>query len=647
MQASAVNAFEYYEYEVEQEPEPETPIMPPPDNQGTHEEMITRQPPIDEYTPEGLLLVRITKASPPAKRTSSVDSDAATSRSLRPRIPPPPPVPHPDRALRNVHANALTARTLSRQEGADWHPQSGLSWRAFFMTVGEHLVKLYYPEWINLFRNHEVEVAASHTEAELLWGILVKCKQSTVPLWGQSLEQLQFQASGHSGLNCPTNYFHGRVCKSIMYMASDSFFNLKKASKGSSTCSRTLLELGKVGWVEPPWRMRVVADARLKDIIREVRAMLDTNTLGEHVTIIVGWAASDFSDCFGRNPKTTPEAVRNNFTELCMLLSQSPRSVIMLLGNAAEWRLDDRYDEWMSVCRDEASIFGILTHDLMTVIPQMRKHVSAAGYIDQWHFSCNDENKGVQAEAILLLFQTIELLRPSEYSYSQHVAHSWYCPRAYVRCQCGSMIPNVPQAKHDHWRDCELLGHLSFEEVPWRFCQPMACWSDDHCIRCGIRFVVGNIIPRAEATLQSSQLPMIGDEETAPETYAEDAIVQETVESPTLAADVDDLAVADEPAEETDTTEEAAPETHGVAPVTWLSNGVEVKMEDFDNLREACGSQSKFLRMKAENERSTALSRGTTVAPDPAENEGVDHMALDANILLALSEKEVKSEGES
>ena len=47
-QADAVNQFEYYEYEVE--PEPETPIMPPPNNQDTHEEMITRQPPIDEYT---------------------------------------------------------------------------------------------------------------------------------------------------------------------------------------------------------------------------------------------------------------------------------------------------------------------------------------------------------------------------------------------------------------------------------------------------------------------------------------------------------------------------------------------------------------------------------------------------------------------
>ncbi len=175
----------------------------------------------------------------------------------------------------------------------------------------------------------------------------------------------------------------------------------------------------------------------------------------------------------------------------------------------------------------------------------------------------------------------------------------------------------------------------------------MACWSDDHCIKCGIRFVVGNIIPRAEATLQSSQLPIIGDEETAPVTYAEDAIVQETVESPTLAADVDDLAVADEPAEETDTTEEAAPETHGVSPVTWLSNGVEVKMEDFDNLREACGSQSKFIRMKAEKERSTALRRGTTVATDAVENDGAEHMALDANILLALSEAQVKREGEA
>ena len=42
--------------------------------------------------------------------------------------------------------------------------------------------------------------------------------------------------------------------------------------------------------------------------------MLDTNTTHEHVTLMVGWAASDWSDCFGHNPKTTPEVVRNNFT---------------------------------------------------------------------------------------------------------------------------------------------------------------------------------------------------------------------------------------------------------------------------------------------------------------------------------------------
>jgi hypothetical protein len=261
------------------------------------------------------------------------------------------------------------------------------------MTVAEHLVLTYMPESINLFRQHETIVASTRGEAGLLWQILVKTKQQNVPLWGRSEKELQFLASGCSGLDCPSNYFQGRVNSSVMNFASDSFFNLKKATKGNSTCTRTLLELGMAGgWVEPPWRLRVVSDARLKDIIREVKNMLATGPQGEHVTIIVGWAASDFSDCFTRNPKRTPESVRDTFTELCVLLAQSPRSIIMLLGTAAEWRLDDRYDEWMAVCRDEAAEFGILTHDLMTIIPQLRKHVTVNGNVDQWHFACNDSN---------------------------------------------------------------------------------------------------------------------------------------------------------------------------------------------------------------------------------------------------------------
>jgi hypothetical protein len=198
-----------------------------------------------------------------------------------------------------------------------------------------------------------------------------------------------------------------------MYLASDSFFNLKK-TQGSNTCARTLFELGQSHYVDPPWKMHVISGARLPGLILEIKSMLAGNVNHDHVTLMVGWAASDWSDCFGHGGTNNPEAVRNNFTELCMLMSQSPRSVIMLIGTAAEWRLDDRYDEWMEICRDEAAIFGILTHNLMTVIPKMKKHISAWGVVDQWHFASSDENKGIQADMVLLLLQTIELLRPSE-----------------------------------------------------------------------------------------------------------------------------------------------------------------------------------------------------------------------------------------
>ena len=138
-----------------------------------------------------------------------------------------------------------------------------------------------------------------------------------------------------------------------------------------------------------------------------------------------------------------------------MLMSQSPRSVIMLIGTAAEWRLDDRYDEWMA-------IFGILTHNLMTVIPKMKKHIDSWGAVDQWHFSASDENKGIQADIILLLLQMIELLRPSEYHWSHHVAHSWDCPNALVQCRCRTLLRNRPQDKYDHWLYVRVTSRSRF-----------------------------------------------------------------------------------------------------------------------------------------------------------------------------------------
>ena len=247
-----------------------------------------------------------------------------------------------------------------------------------------------------------------------------------------------------------------RLRKSNIFIATDSFFNLRKV-QGSNTCSRTLLELVTEGYQAPKWVMHVQSGARLVDLIKLVKDFLKRSPGNASATIVIGWAASDLADCISKNMDLTQTL--HLFCELCMLLSQSPRSIILTLGNAHEWGLDEKWDEYMAICRDEAKLYGILTHDFMTVIPKLQKHRTKWG-IDPWHFASTDDNKSIQAQALYDIIHCLELLRPSSVEWSIQMAHSWDCPHAFVRCICGITMQNTDFEKITHWKFCQCVIEL-------------------------------------------------------------------------------------------------------------------------------------------------------------------------------------------
>jgi hypothetical protein len=526
------------------------------------------------------------------------------------------------------------------------------------MSVAEEIVKTYAPDWIDEFRRNEKEAANTQCEGELLWNILVQFGQDTVSLFANSLDKMKAVCEGTSGLSCPSNYYASRLRRSKIFIATDSFFNLRKV-KGSNTCSQTLLELGLDGYNPPKWVMHVRSGARLVDLIRMVKDFLSESPDHASATIVVGWAASDLADCLTKNLDVTETL--HLFCDLCVLLSHSPRSIILTLGSAHEWALDEKWDELMTICRDEARLYGILTHDFMTVIPRLQKHRTQWG-IDPWHFASTDDNKSLQAKTLFDIVTCLELLRPSSIEWSIQEAHSWDCPHAVVRCVCGVSMENSDYEKFAHWKGCQCLEDLRFMDIDWEFLTPVACWSDSQCAKCQIAFEPVSERRAVALTSRSKHAPppqqnyvtggaqssgtqratiVIDDDDAgmpdsdrpaAPAVpTTEDANVLLTSQSttagvePEVALESDEQMNVDEEVLPVVTTSitisSSCPAEINQSPAIWLDEGKQVSMDTYVELRDAHSSRNKYVRRQTESARVGALMKIKEVAAPVAEEE--------------------------
>jgi hypothetical protein len=388
-----------------------------------------------------------------------------------------------DNRRRFLQPHAGGPKTARQQDKEKGHLQtSALSWRAYCMTVAEAMTIAYLPDFIDTFRADEKAAAVDHSEGQLLWNVLCECKQETCCLFANSQQKAIDLCTGTTGLSCPSNYFISRVQRSKVFIPTDSFYGLKK-TVGNNNCLQALQQLGAIHHSYPDWTMSVHGGAVLKDLIKTVKEWLRNNS-STNTTIVVGWSATDFTKV---QKGTYPAEVFAEYNELCMLLTSCPRAVLLLIGSSHEWKLEDTWDQYMEVCRDEARMYGIITHDMLTIIPSLTRSTNAWG-VDPWHFVSNNDNKAMQAKAIYDLLICCELLRPSVIEFGPTQSHSWDCPNARVICQCGQMLFNHNWDKRDHHSVCEIIRHIPLASVNFQFGENMACWSDRHCIKCNCSF---------------------------------------------------------------------------------------------------------------------------------------------------------------
>jgi hypothetical protein len=360
-------------------------------------------------------------------------------------------------------------------------------------------------------------------------------------------------------------------------------------------------------------------------------------------TFLIGWSATEVATLanFGSNI----DPIVRNFTVLCQLLSQMPRAIILLLGSSHDGRVDDQWDDCIQICRDEAAIYGILTHNFLTIVPKMTRFTNATGYVDPWHFAATDENRAIQAQALYNMIELVELLRPSSVDWSHSAAHSWDCPAARVKCICGENLANDRRMLADHHSRCEHIKHAWFDDCHWQFLEPMACWSKTQCIRCQTTFLPvpdrwAELATEAQGPLTSRSAESDADVDMLPdfETVAEE---EEDVEEEPEPFDAEQHAetVNDLIAQATAAASGAVPTPVAATPAVWLRDGKPVSMEQFNTLGDGFKSMNTFVHQQAERERMVALSK-ISAKEDVAAEEIVDEktkLDIDADMFYSIA----------